>query len=42
MSAAAVLYVKDLRRMRAFYQKCFGMSTMESTGDDFCVLVSGD
>ena len=47
MAAAAVLYVKDLRRMRTFYERCFGMSTVEtgrdvSGGDDFCVLASGD
>jgi predicted enzyme related to lactoylglutathione lyase len=42
MTAAAVLYVKDLGLMRAFYQTCFGMSAVESSGDDFCVLASAD
>jgi predicted enzyme related to lactoylglutathione lyase len=42
MTAAAVLYVKDLNLMRAFYETCFGMSAVESSGDDFCVLASTD
>jgi len=42
MTAAAVLYVKDLGLMRAFYETCFGLSALESGGDDFCVLASAD
>ncbi len=41
-AAAAVVYVKDLRLMRTFYERCFGMSTAASDGDEFCVLVSDD
>lgn len=42
MAAAAVLYVKDMRLMRTFYERCLGMSTAESEGDDFCILRSDD
>jgi len=42
MAAAAVLYVKDLARMSAFYERCFGMSPVESGDGDFRVLASGD
>ncbi len=42
MTAAAVLYVKDLEVMRAFYAACFGLSAVESGGLDFCVLASDD
>jgi predicted enzyme related to lactoylglutathione lyase len=41
MAAGAVLYVQDLRVMRAFYEACFGLSAVECGGDDFCVLASG-
>lgn len=30
MSAAAVIYVGDLERMRAFYQRCFELSTADT------------
>ena len=40
MPAAAVLYVKDLTTMKAFYETCFGMSTAEADGDRSCVLTS--
>jgi predicted enzyme related to lactoylglutathione lyase len=42
MAAAAVLYVKDLKLMRTFYERCFGMSAAESDDDKFCVLVCDD
>ncbi len=42
MAAAAVLYVKDMRLMRTFYETCLGMSTAESEGDDFSLLGSDD
>jgi predicted enzyme related to lactoylglutathione lyase len=42
MAAGAVLYVTDLRLMRTFYERCFGMSAVKSGGDDFCVLASDD
>ena len=44
MAAAAVLYVKDLRRMRDFYESCFEMSALasEAEGEDFCVLESDE
>jgi predicted enzyme related to lactoylglutathione lyase len=42
MVAAAILYVKDLAVMHAFYEECFGMSAVESGQEDFCVLESGD
>jgi catechol-2,3-dioxygenase len=42
MAAAAVLYVTDLGRMSAFYERCFGMSPAEPGGGDFRVLASGD
>jgi predicted enzyme related to lactoylglutathione lyase len=36
---SAVLYVKDLARMRAFYEAAFRMATVDEA-DDFCVLES--
>src|SRR5262245_46274724 len=42
MAAAAVLYVKDLDAMCAFYQRCFDMSRVDDHPDEFCVLTSGD
>ena len=42
MVAAAVLYVTDLVRIRAFYETCFGMSEIESADAEFCVLASDD
>jgi predicted enzyme related to lactoylglutathione lyase len=38
MTAAAVLYVRDLTTMRGFYEACFGMSAEEPTETGFCVL----
>lgn len=40
-NAAAVLYVKELEPMRAFYERCFGMSGPEAAGGDYCVLTGG-
>jgi hypothetical protein len=40
VKAAAVLYVKHLDRMRAFYQQRFGLEAA-STAEDHCVLESG-
>lgn len=37
--AAAVLYVADLARMRAFYENCLSFTAVDG-GDDFCVLES--
>jgi predicted enzyme related to lactoylglutathione lyase len=42
MVAAAVLYVKDLGVVTAFYEQCLGMGVAESVEGDFAVLVSGD
>ena len=42
MTAAAVVYVKDLRVMQAFYETCFRMSVLASGEDEFCVLDSED
>jgi len=42
MTAGAILYVKDLIVMRAFYEECFGLSAVEPGGHDFCVLASDD
>jgi predicted enzyme related to lactoylglutathione lyase len=42
MAAAAVLYVMDLGRMSAFYERSFGMSPAEPGGGDFRVLASDD
>lgn len=39
MRAAAVVYVKDIERMRCFYQQCFGLKAAETT-EDYCVLES--
>jgi predicted enzyme related to lactoylglutathione lyase len=39
--AGAVVYVKDLDRMRTFYERCFGLAPVQSA-DDFCVLASDD
>jgi predicted enzyme related to lactoylglutathione lyase len=36
--AAAVLYVKDLDRMRAFYETCFAMVARQPDHEGFCVL----
>jgi predicted enzyme related to lactoylglutathione lyase len=41
MAAAAVLYVQDLGRVSAFYERCLGMSPAVS-GGRFRVLASGD
>jgi catechol-2,3-dioxygenase len=38
--AAAVLYVRRLDTMSAFYRECFGLEIAETT-DDYCVLESG-
>jgi predicted enzyme related to lactoylglutathione lyase len=38
---AAVLYVKSLGRMTAFYEKCLGMTVAESAEGDFAVLAGG-
>ena len=40
--AAAILYVTGLTIMRTFYERCFGMSAVESGQDGFCVLASRD
>jgi predicted enzyme related to lactoylglutathione lyase len=40
--AAAVLYVKDLRAMRTFYQRCFGMSMLASDEPDVCLLANDE
>jgi predicted enzyme related to lactoylglutathione lyase len=42
MVAAAVIYVKDLRRMQSFYETCFTLVVAESDGSEFCVLTSDD
>lgn len=39
MKSAAVLYVKELRRMRSFYRACFGMRVVDET-EDYCELES--
>jgi GNAT superfamily N-acetyltransferase/catechol 2,3-dioxygenase-like lactoylglutathione lyase family enzyme len=39
MRASAVLYVKDLRRMSAFYGRCCGLRAVE-VAEDHCVLES--
>jgi predicted enzyme related to lactoylglutathione lyase len=36
--SAAVLYVKDLERMRAFYETCFGMVARQPEDGGACVL----
>jgi predicted enzyme related to lactoylglutathione lyase len=41
MAASAVLYVKDLQSMRAFYETCFAMCPQHA-GERFCVLASSD
>jgi predicted enzyme related to lactoylglutathione lyase len=41
LMAAAVLYVRDLARMRAFYERCLGLAAAEP-GDGYCVLASAD
>jgi catechol 2,3-dioxygenase-like lactoylglutathione lyase family enzyme len=41
MSATAVLYVRRLDVMRAFYQECFGLKIIDAT-DAYCVLESDD
>jgi len=40
VKAAAVLYVRRLDPMRAFYRECFGLEIAE-TAKDYCVLESG-
>jgi predicted enzyme related to lactoylglutathione lyase len=40
MTAAAVLYVRDLPAMRAFYEACFEMSAHRPAGTEFCVLAT--
>jgi predicted enzyme related to lactoylglutathione lyase len=40
MTAAAVLYVKDLATMRAFYETCFAMSAQLLDEQGLCVLSS--
>jgi predicted enzyme related to lactoylglutathione lyase len=42
MVAAAVVYVKDLPRMRTFYEKCFSLAAAAPANDEFCVLTSVD
>ena len=42
MVAAAVVYVKDLRQMRSFYEESFALVAAEPGGDEFCVLTSDD
>jgi predicted enzyme related to lactoylglutathione lyase len=42
MAAAAIVYVKDLARMRAFYERCFGLSVAADGDDEFCILASHD
>lgn len=42
MPAAAVLFVKSLERMSAFYEWCFGLAPAELAGEGFCTLVSDD
>src|SRR6202000_1215284 len=37
--ASAIVYVGDLARMRAFYQRCFGLAVTDSD-DEFCCLES--
>ncbi len=39
MSASSVIYVVDLSRMGAFYERCFGLVTVESE-DSYRVLES--
>jgi predicted enzyme related to lactoylglutathione lyase len=39
IGAAAVLYVKNLRRMQAFYATCFKMDLADEA-EDYCVLES--
>jgi predicted enzyme related to lactoylglutathione lyase len=40
VSAAAVVYVKHLDRMRSFYQHCFALEAVY-TSEAYCVLESG-
>jgi predicted enzyme related to lactoylglutathione lyase len=40
VTAAAVLYVKGLKRMQSFYQACFNMHVGDEAGE-YCVLESG-
>jgi predicted enzyme related to lactoylglutathione lyase len=39
VQAAAVLFVKDLDRMRSFYERCFNLDVVD-TADDHCILES--
>jgi predicted enzyme related to lactoylglutathione lyase len=39
MNSGAVLYVKDLDRMRSFYEACFQMMVVDDA-DEYCVLES--
>jgi predicted enzyme related to lactoylglutathione lyase len=41
VSAAAIIYVKDVDRMRAFYEGCLGLVVTEQ-GQRYCVLESSD
>jgi predicted enzyme related to lactoylglutathione lyase len=40
MNTAAVLYVGDIARMRAFYEQCFGLTTLDRD-DGYVGLTSG-
>ena len=42
MAAAVIVYVKDLARMRAFYERCFELSAVAAGDDEFCILASDD
>ena len=42
MAAAAVVYVKDLARMTAFYERCFGLAVADVDRERFCVLAGND
>jgi len=39
VKSAAVVYVKELRRMRSFYRACFEMRAVDEA-EDYCVLES--
>jgi predicted enzyme related to lactoylglutathione lyase len=41
VSAGAVVYVKDLQRMTAFYERCFGLTVADAEPDRFGVLTAG-
>ncbi|WP_431231197.1 VOC family protein [Mycolicibacterium psychrotolerans] len=40
MGAAAVVYVGDLVRMRTFYERCFGLVSVDNADGEYCVLQS--